>query len=268
MLLAGYDALRNLGPCVQLVAVEVAQFKAGYQQAAQTTVQVSLFDVAALNSCRQIFVFRTTLHIGACQNSFGRSLCTVFGHMVPRGQEVANGSAVAGNQSLKSPFVAQDLLLIAALGTTSLSVNTLVGTHHLCHLAFLHQCLEGRQIGLPKVTLGQILDVKGMAVPLRSAVYGKVLGTSQQLTVFADTQVFTIIANTLQSTYYGQSHLRGQIGIFAVGLLSASPARITEDVDVGGPKRQTLVAFNVARALSLLGFYTSLVTNSSEYLVE
>ena len=245
MLLAGNNTFRNLSPCVQFVAVEVAQFEAGNEQAAQATVQVSLFDIATLNSCRQIFVFRTTLHIGACQYGLGRSLWTVFGYIVPCGQEVTDGSAVAGNQSLKSPFVAQDLLLIAALGTTSLSVDSLISTHHLSHLAFLYQCLEGRQIGLPKVTFGQILDIKGMAVPLRSAVYGKVLGTSQQLTVFADTQVFTIIANTLQSTYYGQSHLRGQIGIFAVGLLSTSPARIAEDVDVGCPERQTLVAFNV-----------------------
>ena len=164
---------------------------------------------------------------------------------MPCGQEVTDGSAVAGNQSLEAPFVAQDLLLIAALGTTSLSVDSLISTHHLSHLAFLYQCFEGRQIGLPKVTLGQILDVKGMAVPLRSAMYGKVLGAGQQLAVFADTQVFTVIANTLQSTYYGQSHLRGQIGVFAIGLLSTSPSRITEDVDVRSPERQTLVAFDV-----------------------
>ena len=85
MRFAGYDALRNLGPCVQLVAVEVAQFEAGYQQAAQATVQVSLFDIATLNSCRQIFVFRTTLHIGACQYGLGRSLRTIFGYIVPCG---------------------------------------------------------------------------------------------------------------------------------------------------------------------------------------
>ena len=36
-----------------------------------------------------------------------------------------------------------------------------------------------------------------MTVPLRTAVYGKMLGTGQQLAIFADAQVFTVITHAL-----------------------------------------------------------------------
>ena len=95
--------------------------------------------------------------------------------------EVVDGSAVAGNQSLKAPFVAQYLLLVARLCTAGLAVDALVGTHHLGHVALLHQRLEGRQVGFPEVALGQVLDVEAVAVPLGAAVNGEMLGAGQQL---------------------------------------------------------------------------------------
>ncbi len=39
----------------------------------------------------------------------------------------------------------------------------------------------------------------------------------------------------LQAADEGDAHRRGQDGILAIGFLAASPARIAEDVDVGGP---------------------------------
>ena len=63
--------------------------------------------------------------------------------------EVADGTAVAYYQSVKSPFVAQYLLFVACVSATWITVNALVGAHYLCHLSLLHQCLEGWQIGFP-----------------------------------------------------------------------------------------------------------------------
>ena len=65
---AGHDALGNLGPGVELVGVEVAQFEAGDEQAAQRAVEVSLLDVATAYSLRQVLVFRAALHVGARQH--------------------------------------------------------------------------------------------------------------------------------------------------------------------------------------------------------
>ncbi len=112
---ACYDALGNLRPGIQLVGIEVTQFEAGDEQASQTTVEVSLFDVTPLDRCRQVLVFRTALHIRTCQHGLCRGLCVILRGIVPSGQEVAYSTAVAGDQSFKSPFIAQDLLLVACL---------------------------------------------------------------------------------------------------------------------------------------------------------
>ena len=51
--ITGYDAFRNLGPWIQLVRVEVAQFEAGCQQSAQTTVKVGFFYIATTHGLGQ-----------------------------------------------------------------------------------------------------------------------------------------------------------------------------------------------------------------------
>ena len=257
-----------LGPGHQLVAVEVAQLETGYQQSAQTTVQVGLPDVAPPDGLGQVLIFRAALHIGAGQHGLGRCLGSILGHIVPLGQEVADGPAVAGDEPLEAPLIAQYLLLVAVLGAAGLSVNPLIGTHHLSHPPLLHQRLEGWQIGLPEVALGQRLNVEGMPIPLWTAVHGKVLGTGQQLAVLADAQVLTVIAHSLQAAHHSQPHPARQVRVFAVGLLSPPPARVAEDVDVGSPERQALIALDVASRLGLLGLGPSLVADSRVHPVQ
>ena len=188
--------------------------------------------------------------------------------MMPVRQEVANGTAVAGDKSVESPFVAQYLLLVTGLGAARLTVDTLVGAHHLGHLSFLYQRLEGGQISLPEVALGQVLYIELMTIPLRSAMHRKMLGTGQQLAIRANTKVFAVIAHTLQTSHHSQSHLGCQIRVFAIGLLPTSPTWITEDIDIRRPERQTLIALDIARALGLLGFHTSLVAHGSKHPVQ
>src|SRR5579871_773263 len=45
----------------------------------------------------------------------------------------------------------------------------------------------------------------------------------------------------LKSLNECDSHARGEIGVFAVGFLAASPARIAKDIDVRGPDGEALV---------------------------
>ena len=267
VLLGGDGRSRNPGPPDQRVRVEVAQLEAGDEQAAQRAVEVGLADVAATDGSRQVLVLRATLHVRSCQHGLGRRLGTVACHVVPFRQEVADGAAVAGDKSLESPFVAQDLLFVARLCAAGLTVNALVGTHHLRHLALLHQRLEGWQVGLPEVALGQVLDVELVAVPLRTAVYGEVLGAGQQLHVFA-VKGLAVVGIALQTANHGQAHLRRQEGVFAVGLLTASPAWVAEDVDIRCPERQALVALYLAGTLGLLCFDAGLVADGREHLVQ
>ena len=186
------------------------------------------------------------------------------------GQEIAYGPAVAGNQSLEAPFVAQYLSFEAGIAATRLSVDALVGTHHFCHITLLHQCLEGWQVGFPQVACRQLLHVEGVAVPFRSAMHGKVLRTSQQFLVFRRSQqtgLAVVVRLSLQSVDDGQSHPLRQVRVFAVGLLSASPAGVTVNVDVRRPERQTLIAFNFTLLLGLLGLSACLVADSGKYTV-
>ena len=186
---------------------------------------------------------------------------------MPLGQEIANGTAVAGDKALETPVVAQDVLLVAGITTARLSVDALIGAHHLGDISLLYQCLEGRQIGFPQVAFGQLLNVEGVAVPFWTAVYGEVLGTGQKLFVFVLTS-FSGQTLSLQAVDYSQSHAFCQIGVFAVGLLSASPARITEDVDVRRPERQTLIALDSTVLLGFLVFGTCLVADCRENLID
>ena len=150
-------------------------------------------------------------------------------------EKVVNGTAVTGYDTLESPFVALDALQITGVATTRLTVDALICAHDFLHIALLDKCLEGWQIGLPKVTLGKFLNVDLMTVPFRSAVDSIVFGTGKEFLVTAVTRSFFEILS-LETIHDSQSHPRRQIGVFTVCFLSASPSGVTEDVDVGTPE--------------------------------
>ena len=127
-----------LGPCIQVVAIHIAQLKTGYQQSAQTAINIGFLHISTTHSLRQVLVLRTALHVGTSQHGFGTGFGPILGHVMPTRQEITNGTTVAGNQSVKAPFVTQYLLLVTGLRTTGLTVDTLIGTHHLGHFSFLH----------------------------------------------------------------------------------------------------------------------------------
>src|SRR5579862_5850133 len=61
--------------------------------------------------------------------------------------------------------------------------------------------------------------------------------------------VFGIV--TLHACYEGHAHARREIGVFAVGLLTAAPTWITKDVDIRGPEIQAFEDIAMPRAHSL-----------------
>ena len=67
--------------------------------------------------------------------------------------EVVDGIAVGNHQTLITPLVAKDIDKQAIAGAAGFSLKTLIGAHHLAYLGFLHQGLEGWQIGLPQITV-------------------------------------------------------------------------------------------------------------------
>ena len=62
--------------------------------------------------------------------------------------EVVDGITVGEDDAVIAPLVAQDIDKQAVTAAAWFPLETLVCTHHLADVAFLHQCLEGWQVGL------------------------------------------------------------------------------------------------------------------------
>ena len=178
MCFAGDDGRRNLSPRHLLVLIEIAQTETGFQQALQTLVHLFLADHSRLHRLRKRTINASAFHIGSCTNRLRRSLSRSLRRtMSARHIEVVDGSAIGSYQSLESPFITENLTLISGIAATWRSVNPLIGAHHLSHISILHQRFEGRQISLPQISLRQILYIETVPIPLRTAMYGKMLGT-------------------------------------------------------------------------------------------
>ena len=93
--------------------------------------------------------------------------------------EIIYGTAVACHESLEAPFVAQYLLEEAVATAAGLTLEAIVGTHHLGNICFLDQGAKSIKIGLVQVAKLDVLGVVAVAVPFGSAMYGIVFGTSQ-----------------------------------------------------------------------------------------
>ena len=49
-------------------------------------------------------------------------------------------------------------------------------------------------------------------------------------------ELLSVVGVALETAHYSEAHLSSQIGVFAISLLTTSPAGITEDIDVGRPE--------------------------------
>ena len=150
-----------------------------------------------------------------------------MGLMLAACVEVVDGTAVRYNQGLESPLVAQDIGQKTVAAAAGLALITVVGAHNLLNVSLGYQSLECRQVGLPEVTHGYAY-VKAVAVSLKSAVNGVVLGAGMCLVVLG-----VVTLHTLDKS---GSHLTCQVRVLTACLLAASPTRITEDIDIGAPE--------------------------------
>ena len=154
-------------------------------------------------------------------------------------EEVIDGVAVGEHDTVVTPLVAQDINQQTVARTTGLTLETLIGTHHLTHITLLDQSLESRQIGLPEVTV-RGLHIHRVTQRLRAAVHGIVLGTGVGLEILV---VVTLHAQNSLHTKHGI-----QIGVLTAGLLTSTPTRVTEDVHVRAPEGQLRIARIIGHA--------------------
>ena len=141
--------------------------------------------------------------------------------------EVADGAAVSHYDAGKTPFVAEDILKETVAAAAGLSLITLVCAHNFLHVGILHNRAEGREVSLPEVA-HRNFGVEAVAVSLGATVHCVVLCAG------VDLEVFLVV--TLHSFHSLDAHHSVEVGVLAGSLLSAAPAGIAEDVDVGTPE--------------------------------
>jgi hypothetical protein len=161
--------------------------------------------------------------------------------------DVGDGAAVGHDVPLEFPRIAQQILQERAVGARGHAVHGVVGAHEGQHMPFGHGGVEGGQVGFRQVARGW-MDVLAVAVGLRPAVHGEVLDRGRDLG--------RARVGALQAANIGHAHARRQVWIFAIGLLTAAPARVAENIHVRRPHRQTTVQVGAAvgmHGLQVLG---------------
>ena len=157
--------------------------------------------------------------------------------------DVGGGAAVGHDEALEAPALAQVSIEQRLTRARRNTVDRVVSAHHAARLALDDGRAERRQVGVVQV-VRRHLHVFLVAVRLWPAVHRKVLGGRDGL------EVPGVVA--LQALDEGDADARRQVRVFAVGLLSAAPARVAKDVDVGRPDREPSIPLGAAVGLHVL----------------
>ncbi len=238
--------------CVQHGArgVEQPQPDACLKQAAQAHVDVRLLDEPRLHGIAEPAVGAAAVGVGAGEQSGLVGMDGVRVRHVRVGpEEVVDGPAVGRHKAPELPVVAQDVdqqQLAAARGR---AVQAVVGAHDGVGLRIDDGRAELRQVGVPQV-VRRGLHVELVAARLGAGVHGEVLRRGDHLV--------ELRVGALQAADEVHAQRRGQVRVFAVGLLPAPPARIAKDVDVWRPEGQAKVDLVDVMAQSLVVLGASL----------
>ena len=135
--------------------------------------------------------------------------------------EIFDCPAVGNEISLEAP-VAAKYFLKGRTSAAGLSVSAVVSTHEAFHVSLLCQGLKCWQIGFLHIFLGNNC-VKFMTDGFRTGVDCEMLGTGSG---------FHNITVSLDAFYKSNAQFFGEVRVFAVGFMSASPSGITENIDV------------------------------------
>ena len=116
--------------------------------------------------------------------------------------------------------------------------------------------------------------IEGVAQGLRPGMHRKVFGAGMGFLdaacLFARTAcpMPSVVRRTLQAADHGHSQLAGQVGVFPIGFHAASPARVAEQVDVGGPESKPLVDVRVAFHCGQAVLDARLITHGCKHLIQ
>lgn len=212
-------------------AIEVTKTHERGVLADEGHVEVGLVDQALLMGTREVSrIVGSAVVISTGSQSFRDDLLT--GVVVTVGViDILNRAAVADNSLLlisPVPVLAEDIVQEPRVRASWAAVESIVGAHEAERVRVSGALLEGRHIVLhevPGANLGIEL-VTVVTVPRLEVVSGKVLAGGAHTLDLG-------VLSTLKTVDEGL-HVAAQVeGVFTGGLLSTSPSRVSEGVDVG-----------------------------------
>src|SRR5438445_41290 len=144
-------------------------------------------------------------------------------------ENIADRIAIRDYVSLEMPGPAQCVLQKELIRAGRLTINCVVGAHDGIGMAFDNRRAKCGSIRVQFVMLADV-DVSEVTRGLRPAVNGEMLRRRD------NSKVVRIVSLHSGDERYSQPP--AQERIFSIRLLSAAPARIAEDIDVGRPEIQ------------------------------
>ena len=243
---------RDPRPAHPIRWVEHAQLEARQEQAFDRRVDLLLGDQPLLGRVDQVRVDVAAFQIGAGLHGQGRRLGC--GRYYPvTSIDVVDGAAVGHDVAREAPLAPQDVLEQHVAAARRLAVDPVVGAHQRIRPALPDADLEVRQIALAQVALAHH-GVERVPFRLGTRVHREMLHGGHGL------QVLRVVALHAPDELHRESSREERV--FAVGLLAPPPAWIAEQIDVGGPEGQALVALTRARAHVLVVLGAGLVRDN------
>ena len=187
---------------------------------------------------------------------FGNRFRFVFCDMMIL-MKILDSPAVRDKVPFEAPFAAQ-LSHQEVACAAGFSVCAVIGAHNSFHVCS-DKGPESRKIGFLQI-FWRSYGIEMMAQSFRAAVDRKMFGTGGGF------QLISAVA--LQPAHKGFTQPGSQKRIFSVGLMPAAPARITEDIDIGGPHRQPMVNIPVSFCRQGIVFCPCLRGDCIRYFLE
>ena len=214
--------------------IEHAEAEPGFEETADGAVDVLWRDETILESVVEGFVLRAASEIRAGSEREGGSLGERHDEAVAL-VKIVDGPAVGDNVAAKAPLIAEktEKELIGAGGFTA---DGIVGAHDGVGVAINDGGAEGGRVGVVKI-VKRNRNIEAVTDGFGAAVNGVMLGSRNGF------EKVRIVA--LKACDEGYAETAGEKGIFAVSFLTATPAGITEDIDVGRPESETVVTARV-----------------------
>ena len=153
------------------------------------------------------------------------------GHHVMHPHELSNAEIVRDHHSIEAPFLTKHADQQRSIAVRRNSINLIVGRHDACHVGFLDCGFEWFEKIFSNHALG-VIARRDIGATFGLAMHGKMFRRRQNM-LLVDKR-----PRSLEAFNRRHANARNEIGIFAIGLFRASPARIACEAQ---HRRQTLL---------------------------